>query len=63
MLLNVEDVASETTSAIEEIDGVLRFDLWADILLVYLALFGLKKALLNQYKSDGLIIKIFNIVY
>ena len=62
MLLNVEDVASETTSAIEEIDGVLRFDLWADILFVYLALLGLKKALLNQYKSDGLIIKIFNIV-
>ena len=62
MLLNVEDVASETTGAIEEIDGVLRFDLWADILLVYLALLGLKKALLNQYKSDGLIVEIFNII-
>ena len=62
MLLNVEDVASETTVAIEEIDGVLRFDLWADILLVYLALLCLKKALLNQYKSDSLIVKIFNIV-
>lgn len=62
MLLNVEDVASETTVAIEEIDGVLRFDLWADILLVNLALLCLKKALLNQYKSDSLIVKIFNIV-
>ena len=62
MLLNVEDVASEATLAIEEIDGVLRFDLRADILLVYLALLGLKKALLNQYKSNGLIVKIFYIV-
>ena len=62
MLLNVVDVATETTVAIEEIDRVFCFYFWADTFLVNLTLLGLKKALFNQNMADCLIVKVFYIV-
>ena len=62
MLLDVEDVSTEAAIAIEEIDRVFRLNFIAYFLLIYFIFPGLQEALLNQNQSNGIIVKILDIV-